>query len=244
MELLVHNHPFTSGLLAQTVTTLGYKRHNFCHSMAGIKYNPASLPLPLTTNAKQKFGIPDRPYITIADGYDYSFHANKSGTASSTKSYPHFDSLIREIKREHPGSFIVQIGKDVGKPMLGADLVLLNKTSLSEMAEILRSSSLHIDNEGGLVHLANCLDVRSCVIFGPTSLEYFGYEENLNVAPIFCGNCYWVNPTWMVECPRGYNSPRCLTDQPPGLVAAQLAPTLREIFSQHSSHRPVERMSR
>ena len=231
LESFIQNHPFMSGFLAQTAWTLGYKRHNFGHAMSGLEYSENPLPLEDDVEVREKFGLPSGPYITVADGYDYSFHASRS-SVKSTKSYPHYEELIRALKVQIPNIFIVQIGKDVGTPMDGADVVLLNKTSMSELASVLRSSHLHIDNEGGLVHLANAVGTRSCVIFGPTSADYFGYDENINVRPIFCGNCYWVDDKWMSSCPRNFSEPRCLTEQPAANVANIVLPILQDIFEQ------------
>lgn len=229
---MIDRHPLMSGLFAQTASMLGHKRHNFVHAMSGIKYTDLPLPLSLK-DEREKFGIPSGRYITIADGYDLTFHTDAS-KVRSTKSYPHYDQLVKLLKAKYPSLFIIQIGKDVGKPMPGVDLVLLNKTSLSELASILKGSSLHIDNEGGLAHLANALGVKSCVIFGPTLADYFGYEGNINIRPSFCGGCYWVNETWMVDCPRRFETARCLSEQPPEVVARAV-----EFFLDDLLARPI-----
>ena len=100
-----------------------------------------------------------------------------------------------------------------------ADLNLIGKTSLPEVAELIRGAVLHIDNEGGLVHLARAMGTVSCVVFGPTSSRYFGYAANINIDPTFCGGCWWINETWMNHCPRGFATARCMTEQPASAVA-------------------------
>lgn len=72
---MVSNHPHLDNLLAQTSVAKGYKRHNFCHALSGIAYGGHSLDLPLKDDVLRRFGLADRPYITIADGYDREFHS-------------------------------------------------------------------------------------------------------------------------------------------------------------------------
>jgi ADP-heptose:LPS heptosyltransferase len=72
------------------------------------------------------------------------------------------------------------------------------------------------------VHLARCYGVTSCVVFGPTPSDYFGYPGNINVDPAFCGGCWWIEETWMDRCPRRFPEARCLTEQDPGTVAARV----------------------
>jgi ADP-heptose:LPS heptosyltransferase len=74
---------------------------------------------------------------------------------------------------------------------------------------------LHIDNEGGLVHIAACLGTTSVVIFGPTSADYFAYLDNINVRPPVCGDCWWTTKNWMDICPLGHKQPLCMYEQTP-----------------------------
>jgi ADP-heptose:LPS heptosyltransferase len=100
------------------------------------------------------------------------------------------------------------------------NLDLVGRTTLGEAAAIISKSRLHLDNESGLVHLATALGVKCCVIFGPTSLDYFAYETNINLAPKFCGGCWWINDTWMEQCPRGFVEARCMTAHDPASIAS------------------------
>jgi hypothetical protein len=78
---------------------------------------------------------------------------------------------------------------------------------------------MHIDIDSGLVHLAAALGVQSCAVFGPSPAEYFGYPGNINIPPTFCGNCWWVNESWMDQCPLGFPDARCMLEQDPSDVA-------------------------
>src|SRR5262249_20404119 len=140
----------------------------------------------------------------------------------ATKCYPHFDEIIRRLKSRFPHLTTVQIGATTSVPIAGIDLDLVNRTTLWEVAEVVRNARLHLDNEGGLVHLAAAMGTRSCVVFGPTSTDYFGYVDNINVRPRFCGGCWWTNETWMDQCPRGFSEARCMTEQDPGDIAREI----------------------
>jgi hypothetical protein len=123
----------------------------------------------------------------------------------------------------------VQIGvAATSTPIDGVDLNLIATTNLLESAGLIAHAVLHVDNESGLVHLARCLGVQSCVLFGPTPMSYFAYPENVNMVPPECGGCWWVNQTWMDQCPRGMKEPACMRHDPAivanAIIAAVEAP--------------------
>ena len=126
---------------------------------------------------------------------------------------------MEHLRQKWPELRFVQIGVTTSQPLEEVDLNLINRTSLKDAAGLISGALLHIDNEGGLVHLARCLGVDSCVVFGPTPSNYFGYGDNINIDPTFCGGCWWNNETCMDQCPRGFETARCMTDQSPGSVA-------------------------
>jgi ADP-heptose:LPS heptosyltransferase len=110
---------------------------------------------------------------------------------------------------------IVQLGTTTSEAIAGVDLNLIGRTSLAEAAALLRATALHLDNEGGLVHLAACYGRRSLVVFGPTPSDYFGYPGNINLDPLRCGGCWWIEESWMDRCPRSMTPPECMFAQPP-----------------------------
>jgi ADP-heptose:LPS heptosyltransferase len=144
--------------------------------------------------------------------------------ASSTKRYPHWSAVVALLKQSWPELVLVQIGAGTSTAIEGVDICLIDQTSLQQTVEIIRGAALHLDHESGLVHLARCLGVKSCVVFGPTSADYFGYEGNINLRPRICGGCWWIKATWMDQCPRGFAEPICTHSTPPtDVVAAILA---------------------
>jgi ADP-heptose:LPS heptosyltransferase len=161
-----------------------------------------------------------RPYITINNGYDSNVVVSHQ---RATKCYPHFGTVINRLRQIRNDIAFVQVGTHTSEAIPEVDLNLIGRTSLAEVAGLIRGAVLHLDNEGGLVHLARCVGTKSCVVFGPTSSRYFGYPGNINIDPSFCGGCWWVNETWMNHCPRGFDTARCMTQQSPVAVADAVA---------------------
>jgi ADP-heptose:LPS heptosyltransferase len=146
------------------------------------------------------------------------------------------DRLAELVRSRFRGIQIIRIGGSTNSDLKNADLNLVNETSLPEVTSLIKNSVLHIDHEGGLVHIAACLGTHCCVLFGPTSPTYFGYSENINVGPATCGDCYWINRTWMNSCPRGLAVPACLDQLPPETVLAAIEPYLRSRNNVSSMH--------
>jgi ADP-heptose:LPS heptosyltransferase len=184
--------------------------------MSGLSYSADTVEIEAKDTARLRHGLDRRPYVTVHNGYDPNMVVSH---ARATKCYPHFDQAIAILRASHPDVTFVQIGIHTSQPMEAADLSLIGKTTLPEAAGLIRGALFHIDNEGGLVHLAAAMGRQSCVVFGPTSSRYFGYPSNINVDPNFCGGCWWINETWMNHCPRGFATARCMTEQPASIVA-------------------------
>lgn len=220
---MIH-HPDLDGQLGRIATSMGLDRRTFLQGMASIRYGGDRLPIEVDEGALRKFGLLDRPFITIHNGFDPEF---KKHSQESTKVYPRFDEVVRAIKLEFPEFLVVQVGTVTSRRIDAVDVDLIGVTNLKELAAIIERSALNIDNESGIVHLARCFEVRSCVVFGPTSLEYFSYPENINVAPPVCGGCWWVNKTWMTQCAKGYAQPPCMALQLPEAIVEALRGHLR-----------------
>jgi len=227
IEPIVSSYPALDGYLGHYAVMKGARRHNLLHQMAGIRYGGDALPLTRDAGALNKHGLVKGQYITISNGYDED--AQRPGNALITKVYPHFGDVAHLLKISRPDLKIVQIGSSTSTLIQGADLNLINKTTLQEAATLIEHAALHVDNEGGLVHLASALGTRSCVVFGPTLADYFGYEGNINVAPRTCGGCWWMEPTWMTNCVKGHAHPPCMYTQQASDVAAQIERGLRAI---------------
>ena len=225
-------HPHSDNFLAQEAVMRGANRCTFSHHMSGIAYGGDRLPLETDSGALAKFGLAGRPTITVHNGYDAAFQFDGTRGKTSTKVYPHFAEVIALLRQRFPALAVVQLGTTTSRPLASVTLNLIDKTTMRETAAILGNALLHLDNEGGLVHLAACLGVKSCVVFGPTNADFFAYDNNINIRPAFCGNCWWMTRDWMFTCLRGFNEPRCLSEQPPEAIVEAVVPHLTNALKE------------
>lgn len=121
----------------------------------------------------------------------------------------YMENLLGMIKKSFPNIKILELGasnaprlKNVDEYVFGEDLELIKY--------ILKGSILHIDCEGGLVHLASQLGTRCAVVAGPTPIWYYGYEQNINIVSKVCSDCEGVTPDWYKNCVLGDINPRCM----------------------------------
>jgi hypothetical protein len=213
----IENYPFLDGYLGSYAVLQGLRRHNFSHHVAGIPYSGNVLPIRTSERVVREEGLEPRKYVTLSNGHDERMR-HRTG-ALVTKVYPFFERLTVLLKQRLPCLRLVQVGSSNSTPIAAADLRLVNRTNLEEVAGVLAGSLLHIDGEGGLVHLAASQGTPSCVIFGPTPAAYFGYEENRNIPPKTCGGCWWMVRDWMTRCIVGSSEPPCMHTHDPGEIA-------------------------
>lgn len=97
-----------------------------------------------------------------------------------------------------------------------ADVHLLGK-NLELVKYILKNSLLHIDCEGGLVHLASQLGTKCVVLFGATDVDYYSYRQNINLVAEICTPCYmaWSSGS---ECLLKSKEPPCMLSITPQKV--------------------------
>jgi hypothetical protein len=216
LEPYVQYHPRMDNGLARLAVYRGRSRRDFLHSMAGLEFGGDRLNIEADDTIVERLGLSGRLYITVHNGFDTNFVIS---TQRATKCYPHFSEVISRIKQARPDLIVVQLGTVTSDRISVVDLNLVGKTNLKEVAGLLKKAVLHLDNEGGLVHLSASLGGRSLVVFGPTPSDYFGYPDNINVDPVTCGGCWWIDELWMNRCIRGHEKPACVYDQPPERVA-------------------------
>ena len=152
-------------------------------------------------------------YITINCG-----NGDCADNSLVAKSWPmkYYDNLVQSIAKEYPDLHIVQLGQDNADKIKNCDEYLLGR-SLSLVEYVLKNSFLHIDIEGGLVHIASQLGTKCVVLFGPTVVEYYGYENNINIRAGNCHNC-WGLYSDVNRCARGMKEPECMYSITPQIV--------------------------
>ena len=211
LEPYILHHPRLDNGLARKAVYAGRNRNDFLHSLTGLDYGGDLLGLTADETVLERLNLKGRVFVTLHNGFDTNFVITGQ---RATKCYPHFAAVVAGLKAARPDLVLVQIGTTTSEPIPGVDLDLIGQTTLAEVAGLLQATALHLDNEGGLVHLAACYGRRSLVVFGPTPSGYFGYPQNINVDPVRCGGCWWIDELWMDRCPRGMAQPECMFSQP------------------------------
>lgn len=167
-----------------------------------------------------RYQLEPKKYITINRGVDSNLGEN------CPKLWPleHYKKLVILLKEKYPDLKIIQIGANDKYGVIDADLNLLGKTDIEETKILLKNALIHIDVEGGLVHLNHVLHGISCVIFGPTPLTPLKYDENINLKNKACPHfCDWVIQDWQKECLRGINPPPCMAETTPEIVLSAVS---------------------
>jgi ADP-heptose:LPS heptosyltransferase len=224
IDVFVVQHPYLDHFLASTAVFQGRSRRDYLHLLADIPYGGDALDVPADHAALARFGLSRGGYVTVHNGFDTDFVITGR---RATKCYPHFGAVVEQLRAARPDLRFIQLGTVTSEPIAACDRNLIGRTSLAEAAGLLAGAALHLDNEGGLVHLAACLGTRAAVVFGPTPSSYFGYPGNINLEPPVCGGCWWMTRSWMDHCAKGYAEARCLTEQPPEEVARRAMVALR-----------------
>lgn len=220
--------PFLDGILSDRLTAAGMHRHDSCFVQFGLDYGLEDFlrPEPTTlTEILDRYGLISNEYVTIADGWDAGF-GFLDGRRPTKALKPDFNLLVVEqLHAFFPDLILVQLGDTrTGDDIPSIDVNLRGKTSLSDTLMLLAGARLHIDIEGGLVHLAKAAGTTSMVFFGPTNPAFFGYPDNFNrIADYPCVNCYWSTNTWMAICPLRKNK-ICMDYHDP-VAAAKCAST-------------------
>lgn len=245
-ELFVATHPRTDSLLARRAHFMGIGRNRISHTIAGLGYGGDVLDVGRLAGVLERFGLDGKRYVTVHNGFDvdYSVLPKESrvpGADRSTRNYPSFDRVVGLLKSEFREITVVQIGGQSSQPIPLADVQLTNRTSLGEIAELLRGAILHLDSEGSLVHLAAAVGCKCCVVFGPTSVSYLGYTGNINLPPPACGECWWATEDWQIACPRGLSKPQCTAERTPESVVDAVRPVLAAAEASAGKRRLRER---
>ncbi|MCR5755559.1 MAG: hypothetical protein K6G30_12210, partial [Acetatifactor sp.] len=104
----------------------------------------------------------------------------------------------------------------------GADKYVLGE-NLKLVEHILKGSRIHVDCEGGLVHIATAMGTKCAVLFGPTPKFFYSYPQNINISVGTCNGCMGLIENWPFECIKGMNEPECMYNITPKLLLDEIA---------------------
>lgn len=201
---VIDNHPRSCNEMGALAVSKGLHRTRLAHYLIGESYIPYEL--------DDEHRFTREPHITIHDGFDSNYRYDVS-----MKSWPveHWEALVENLKTLGP---VLQLGGPKHRPIRNVDHNYASRLSFRDSLKFLYSARIHIDTDSGLVHARHLLGKPSVVMFGPTNIRYFGYPENVNIAPNVCGNCWWKKPNWMEFCVNGYEKARCMHSIEPDQV--------------------------
>ncbi len=175
---------------------------------------------------------PTGRYVTVQSGVDATVQAwARISGLRPTKLLP--QSTWRETASllKAAGVRVVQLGAADDEAIAGVHADLRGRTSLRQAAALLRGAACHVGTEGGLVHLARAMEVRSVVAFGPTSRDFLGYPDNCNLVEDDCTGCWWTTKDWFIRCPRGFAVPPCMNAHAAGAIAGAVLAILNSVVA-------------
>lgn len=219
-------NPFLDGFINKYFLLKGFKRweqFDIDHKLGMTEKFPFKLNINIPEQEYLKgLKIPTK-FITIHRGVDNLIGEN------SVKQWPveYYNKLIKMIREKYPNIYIVQLGDSTARcsEFDGVDLNLCGETNIEQLKVLLKHSALHIDGEGGMVHLRHALNGgKSIVLFGPTDPKVYGYTENINLVGRGCpGGCEWIRENWQEECSLYDGFPPCQYSLTPDVVFKSFA---------------------
>lgn len=176
------------------------------------------LPMDESDAFLETLGLRTKQFITVHRGSD----VNLSKDNNKLWAHDNYVALIGLLKKNYPDIQIVQLGvsKDRCDAMDGVDLNLVGKTTMEQVKLLLKHALVHVDGEGGMVHIRHMLSGGpSIVLFGPTPLDFYGYDENINIRGTGCPAwCEWSIFGWHQSCAKGLKQPDCMKNITPDCV--------------------------
>ena len=144
------------------------------------------------------------------------------------RSYEHYGEILTEFQKRHP-AHILCLGSAHDRasaerllaPLSSDQANLCGKTSLTQVAALLKRCRLAFGGETGIAHLATAVGTPQVVLIGGGHLGRFMPTSPLTTAvcmPISCYGCNW-------RCI--HNQAHCIRDIPPNLALKALADTWR-----------------
>ncbi|SEH26270.1 glycosyltransferase family 9 protein [Selenomonas sp. KH1T6] len=208
----------------------GLWRYTAYNRYPGFSVDDYHTEVPLSVNYKemwiQEFEKVSK-YITL--NYGWGRPQGRGLDRPQAKVWPlsYWRKLVILLHERLSNYVIVQTGAEWVPKINGCDKYVLGRP-LGFVKWLLAESALHIDIEGGLVHLATQLGTKCIVLFGPTPMEFYGYPDNINIRAGKCHNCYWLS-TSMAECYRRMDNPECMISIDPEKVAEKATKFLTSI---------------
>lgn len=169
----------------------------------------------------------DFSYITLNYGWGMNKH-EKNYVPCKIWPFEYYVRFAEMVKEKYPSIKVVQIARG-GAPRIPFIDVLLKDLDMEVLKYVLRDSLLHVDSEGGMVHLATQLNTKCLVAFGPTPVHFFGYTSNINVVSENCSNCCFLDADF-TKCLRGMSEPECMYSITPEVMFEKFENYMRDLI--------------
>ena len=212
--------PYMNRLQWDRAKFMGYTCYTLLGSSGAFDITDFKVDFPLNPDYEKQFlelGLGER-YITFNFGTSEPLKDGKQQTKMWPKEY--HEKLNFMIKTYFPDIKLIQLGAKNVIPVQGADIYILGE-NLEVVKYILKNSLCHIDCEGGLVHIASQLGTKCFVVFGPTPVDFFGYNTNENIVSDECKECCGLIKDWYTRCYK-YGEAKCMKSIKPETVFNRL----------------------
>ena len=219
------------GINTPAYLTMTRRRFKGLNAYNGFNYdgafdiNDKDVNIPLDKDFQSVYENLDlKSYITVNFG-----NGDSEGAEGIAKSWHNdsFEIVIQSLKSSYPDIQIVQLGGKNAEKLKGIDRYLLGE-DFRLVLHVLKNSLIHIDIEGGLVHIATQLGTKCVVLFGPTVLDYYGYEQNINLRAGNCHEC-WGLYSNVNRCARDLKVSECMKSITPKMVIDAVEEYLAEM---------------
>lgn len=150
------------------------------------------------------------------------------GSKWFTKKWPleYFNRVIKELEKREDTTVVVVGGKEemfFNMPLANTTIDLRGKTTLLELAEVIRRADIVLTNDSSPIHIASAFpNVRILALFGPT-VEKFGFfpwsknSEVFQVEGLECRPCSIHGGDF---CPKKHF--KCMLDIKPEMVLERI----------------------
>ena len=123
--------------------------------------------------------------------------------------------LLKLLSVKYPKYDVLFITKTNNKYMIYAN-GLNREADIDEIVEVINLSSLYIGMESVWVHYRKMMgNSFSVAIFGPTSVEFYGYKSNINIETNACVNC--------CEGLSDYSNMQCVNERYPFICVREVS---------------------
>lgn len=211
--------------------SIGHKRINqpdiYNNLEIGEEYTISSL---IEPNILLKYDLQKCVYVTIHRGCDKRFF-----NCSNVKIWneDNYEKVIKLLQRTYKDIKVILLGEDYERSdkLVSCDLNLLGKTNFEDLKCLLKNALVHIDTEGGLVHLRHAVKGGpSVVLFGPTDPDFYGYSENINIRTDTCPTpCEWKTLDWINAC-SNEDQKCCMSSITPEMVYKKVVTVLEKTY--------------